>query len=164
MASCYIGLGANIQDPEAQIIEALKSLSGHADIELEACSSLYGSKPQGPEDQPDYLNAVARISTKLEPIQLLDSLQKIEQEQGRVKLRRWGERCIDLDILLYDQQVIRSERLVIPHPQMHNRDFVVTPLLEIEPDLSLPNKQRLQDVQPEFSGEVHKLRPICIDF
>lgn len=164
MAICYLGLGANIDDPERQIYAALESLTLLKSTQLKNCSSLYSSRPQGPEDQPDYVNAVAKIETKLSPIELLNSTQAIEQQQGRIKLRHWGERCIDLDILLYDQLVLNTKRLTIPHPHMQQRDFVITPLLEITPDLVLPNKKRLADINPEFFGELKKLHKPRIDF
>src|SRR5690554_8089554 len=108
-------------------IEALKQLTKSQFL---AVSSIYGSTPLGPLDQPDYQNAVAKIETKLAPLELLDALQAQEKEQGRIKLRHWGERCIDLDILLYGQSTINSERLTVPHSELHKRSFVVGPLRE----------------------------------
>ena len=144
IARVYIGLGANIDDPRRQLEDALQALQQHPCIQVNICSSFYGSKPVGPQDQPDFVNAVACIATSLTPEQLLDALQAQERQQGRIKLRHWGERCIDLDILLYGDQVVESERLRIPHPQMLLRSFVLLPLHEIAPDLVFPDGHPLQ--------------------
>lgn len=157
MAICYIGIGANLNNPAHQIQLALGSLQQLAQSRLLVHSSTYGSKPLGPQDQPDYQNAVAKIETQLSPLALLDALQAIEQQQGRVKLRHWGERCIDLDILLYDQQCIQHPRLTVPHSELKKRSFVVTPLQEIAPDLILPDGSAITEIEPEFGGELVKL-------
>lgn len=140
---CYLGLGANIDNPVQQLLTAVKTLAAIPGIELEQVSSLYGSKPVGPQDQPDYVNAVACIRTHIAPLALLDHLQQLEREQGRVKLRHWGERCIDVDILLYGDEMISSERLTVPHSQMALRSFVLLPLLEIAPALEMPDGRPL---------------------
>ena len=163
MTTVYIGLGANIDGPIEQIHIALRTLKALPETELIRCSSLYGSAPLGPEDQPDYVNAVAELETILAPLDLLDALQAIEKTQGRIKHRHWGERCIDLDILLYGNETLNSERLNLPHHEMANRSFVVTPLLEIASDLTLPDGQRLSQIQPEFDGDLHKLQSPVID-
>ena len=157
MTTCYIGIGANLNNPREQILLAIEALKKLPKTQFLAVSSIYGSKPLGPQDQPDYQNAVAKIETKLEPLELLDALQVQEKEQGRVKLRHWGERCIDLDILLYGQSTINSERLTVPHSELHKRSFVVVPLREIEPGLILPNGQALSSITPEFGGDLIKL-------
>lgn len=163
MTTVYIGLGANVDGPIEQIHIALRTLKALPETQLIRCSSLYGSAPLGPEDQPDYVNAVAELETTLAPLDLLDALQAIEKIQGRIKHRHWGERCIDLDILLYGNETLNSERLNLPHHEMANRSFVVTPLLEIAPDLTLPDGQRLSQIQPEFDGDLHKLQSPVID-
>ena len=163
MTTVYIGLGANVDGPIEQIHIALRTLKALPETELIRCSSLYGSAPLGPEDQPDYVNAVAELETTLAPLDLLDALQAIEKIQGRIKHRHWGERCIDLDILLYGNETLNSERLNLPHHEMANRSFVVTPLLEIASDLTLPDGQRLSQIQPEFDGDLHKLQSPVID-
>ena len=117
MVTCYIGLGANLNNPEQQIVTALQALQQLPDTELTAVSALYGSKPLGPQDQPDYLNAVAQLQTSLEPLALLDALQAQELAQGRERKRHWGERNIDLDIILYGDLQLRSERLNLPTPR-----------------------------------------------
>lgn len=161
MTTAYIGLGANIDRPSEQIVSALRAINNIETTQLIEWSSLYHSKPLGPEDQPDYTNAVAAIDTQLSPLELLDALQNIEQQQGRVKLRHWGERCIDLDVLLFGNETLNSERLNIPHHELKNRSFVVQPLLEIAPDLVLPDGTLLADISPEFEGDLmRKQRPV----
>ena len=136
----YIGIGSNQQDPVKQAQQAIQTLKNLPKSKLTSCSSLYSSTPMGPQDQPDYVNAVAEIETELSAIELLDALQKIELNQGRVrKDNRWGPRTLDLDIILYDDQQINSERLIVPHYGMHEREFVLYPLAEIAPNLTLPN-------------------------
>ncbi|OCG47165.1 2-amino-4-hydroxy-6-hydroxymethyldihydropteridine diphosphokinase [Gilliamella sp. Choc5-1] len=147
MSICYIALGSNLEDPLAQAnraITALKQLPNTTCLEV---SPFYRSKPLGPQDQNDYLNAVIKITTTLSPIELLDALQTIEKAQGRVrKENRWGARTLDLDILLYDDLVIESERLTIPHYHMKNREFVLYPLFDISPELILPDNDKLYDL------------------
>lgn len=138
MAKVFLGLGANLNEPVLQLQQALEHIQALPNCSLIQCSSFYGSAPLGPEDQPDYVNAVCEIETTLAPLALLDALQGIEQAQGREKKRRWGERTIDLDILLYDQQLIETERLTVPHSQMALRDFVLVPLAEIAPAVVIP--------------------------
>ncbi|MCK3657305.1 7,8-dihydro-6-hydroxymethylpterin-pyrophosphokinase [Pasteurellaceae bacterium Pebbles2] len=150
MAIAYIALGSNLNTPVEQLNTALQTMANLPHTTLLAQSSFYQSKPLGPQDQPDYVNAVACLETTLAPLELLDALQKIENEQGRVRLRRWGERTLDLDILLYDNLVMQSERLTIPHYDMHNREFVIVPLFEIAPDLALPNGQKISDQYEKF--------------
>lgn len=106
------------------------------------------------------MNAVAKIETELSPLKLLDELQRIENEQGRVRLRRWGERTLDLDILLYGNEIIQNERLIIPHYDMHNREFVIVPLFEIASDLVLPNSQIITELVKQFADhKMIKLNP-----
>ncbi|WP_086981550.1 2-amino-4-hydroxy-6-hydroxymethyldihydropteridine diphosphokinase [Vibrio aphrogenes] len=145
MITAYIAIGSNLSDPVAQAQKAIEALRQHPHIKLVNCSSLYSSTPMGPQDQPDYINAVAEIQTHLTPLELLDSTQAIELEQGRVrKAERWGPRSLDLDILLYGDQVINHERLTVPHYGMKVREFVIYPLYEIAPHLSLPDGTELQ--------------------
>lgn len=139
MAVAYLGLGANLNDPVRQLHAAVEQLQRCPELSLRACSSLYASKPMGPQDQPDYVNAVATVETGLSPLDLLLLAQQLESEAGRVRLRRWGERTLDIDILLYDNLCLHSETLSIPHPGLEQRDFVLVPLAEIAPQLLLPN-------------------------
>lgn len=137
----FVGLGSNLNSPEEQIDNALLALESLDETILVTFSSLYKNSPMGPQDQPDYLNAVAEIETTLEPLQLLDQLQQIESQQGRCRGRRWGERTIDLDILLYGQDIVSYERLQIPHPGVSERPFVLMPLAEIAgDDLNVPGE------------------------
>ncbi|XQW85510.1 2-amino-4-hydroxy-6-hydroxymethyldihydropteridine diphosphokinase [Thalassotalea piscium] len=144
MTVAYIGIGSNLADPKQQIHSALTHLEQIDKSQLLSVSSLYYSRPMGPQDQPDYMNAVAAIETSLSPIELLDCLQTIETNAGRErKGNRWGARILDLDILLFGQQCIENERLTIPHYGLHLREFVLIPLVEIAPQLRLPNGDAL---------------------
>ena len=127
----FLGLGSNLDGPEFQIKQALIHLSEHTAIQLIQVSSFYHSKPMGPQDQPDFVNAVCEIRTDLGPYQLMAVTQGIEYKQHRVKTRHWGERTIDIDILLYGALKLNSPELTIPHPGMLDREFVMQPLLEI---------------------------------
>ncbi len=144
MALAYIGLGSNLEDPLAQVIRAFDELSALPETRLVQRSAIYSSKPIGPE-QPDFINAVALLDTQLAPLPLLDSLQAIEQAHQRVRIQHWGPRTLDLDLLLYDDERIASERLTVPHPYLTQRSFVVYPLADISPDLHLPDGSSLQD-------------------
>lgn len=134
----YIGLGSNLGNPEEQVVAAIKALALLPQSVLVAVSSLYASAPIGPQDQPPFINAVALLHTSLSPLALLDALQALEQDAGRIRVRHWGERTLDLDILLFGQQVIDHPRLKVPHPFMRERRFVLEPLLEISPNTHLP--------------------------
>lgn len=154
---CYIGLGSNIEQPKRQILGALKALANLKEVNFVQSSSLYLSAPHGPQDQPDFVNAVAKITTSLEPLELLDRLQAIEQSQNRVKTRHWGERTIDLDILLYAQIQLVTERLCIPHKHMLQREFVLVPLLEIEPFACLPSGESLSEYAKKLKAGLEKI-------
>ena len=144
---CYLGLGANLHQPLQQLQQAVVALAALEHCQLLKVSSLYGSKPMGPQDQPDYVNAVAALTTTLSAEQLLDQLQKIELEQGRQrKDERWGPRTLDLDILLFGDQTINSERLTVPHYGMKVREFVLYPLAELAPELHLPDGSTLSQL------------------
>jgi len=138
MPRVYIGLGSNLDAPRRQVETALAELRELPDSRWLGSSSLYRSRPVGPQDQPDYVNAVAVIDTGLEAEDLLDALQAIERSHGRRRGRRWGERTLDLDILLYGEETIHSERLRVPHPEMHRRGFVLKPLQDLAPGLVIP--------------------------
>ena len=160
---CYIGLGANLTTPIAQLQRAVVALQQLPDSHLVAVSSFYGSKPMGPQDQPDYVNAVAAIDTRLLPEPLLDALQQIEQQQGRVrKAERWGPRTLDLDILLYGNDTISSDRLTVPHYGLREREFVLYPLHEIAPELSLPDGTVLSSLLAQVAlNGLQKLDSSC---
>ncbi|VAX45907.1 2-amino-4-hydroxy-6-hydroxymethyldihydropteridinepyrophosphokinase [Acinetobacter calcoaceticus] len=139
----YIGLGSNLGDSRQILSEAIAKLKTLGMVKV---SRLYESPPMGPQDQPNYLNAVAELNTDLAPLDLLDHLQRFEQEAGRVRLRRWGERTLDLDLLIYGNEKIHNERLTVPHIGILQRDFVVIPLLDLDADLQL-NGQPLKDLE-----------------
>ncbi len=142
----YLGLGSNVGDRHAHLRAALDLLGEHG-VEVEAVSSAYETEPVGEIlDQPDFLNAAARIRTELDPEALLDVCKAIEVEQGRMLAGpRHGPRSLDLDLLLLGDLEVESERLRLPHPQVTARRFVLVPLLELDPELALPNGRRLAD-------------------
>lgn len=147
MTDVYLGLGSNLAEPISQISCALAALQRLPESEVKHCSSLYGSIPMGPQDQPDYVNAVVGIQTQLSPLELLKATQKIELEQGRErKEQRWGPRSLDIDILLFGEQIIQSDNLIVPHYGMKKREFVLYPLHEIMPELRLPDGELLKDL------------------
>ena len=147
MTHVYIGLGSNLALPKKQIQDACASLATLPDTALIKCSSLYKSQPMGPQDQPDYVNAVALIETALSPESLLQHTQLIESQQGRIrKANRWGPRTLDLDMLLFGLQRIDNEHLTVPHSGMKQREFVLYPLFEIAPDLILPCGEKLANL------------------
>ncbi|WP_419534500.1 2-amino-4-hydroxy-6-hydroxymethyldihydropteridine diphosphokinase [Endozoicomonas sp.] len=148
--TAYVALGSNLEQPELQLQRAVDHIDSAPHIAVSACSRLYRSDPVGPPGQPDYCNAVVAVNTTLEPIQLLDALQSIENAHGRVRSVRWGPRTLDLDIILFGDQTIESERLTIPHYQMHVRNFVLCPLLDVAPELELPDGTVLKAMVDEL--------------
>lgn len=139
--TAYIGLGSNLESPLDQIKSARKAIAEHEGIDEMACSNFYASAPMGPQDQPDFVNAVMAIKTTLTPLELLKELQAIEKAHGRVRGRqRWGARTLDLDLLLYGDQQINLPELTVPHPGIADRPFVLYLLLECAPDLIIPGK------------------------
>lgn len=138
MVRAYIGLGSNLAEPQKQLRSALESMAEIPQTRLLRCSSFYRSAPVGPGEQPDYINAVAELETELAPLELLAQLQVIENAHGRERSVRWGARTLDLDILLFGRQRIDEPRLQVPHPRMAERNFVLLPLAELEPELQLP--------------------------
>lgn len=146
MTQVFIALGANLGAPLTQIHQAVAALQQLPRTRFIACSPLYGSRPMGPSDQPDYVNGVAWLDTELTPHQLLDATQQIELDLGRVrKAERWGPRTLDLDLLLFGQEQVQDERLTIPHYGMKDRAFVLVPLFDLVPGLQLPCGSALRD-------------------
>lgn len=142
---CFIGLGSNLENPVTQVATALLELE-----RLDQCrnlihSSLYRSDPVGPPGQPDYINAVASLETSLQPLELLDAMQAIEQQHQRVRIQHWGPRTLDLDLLLFGDQQINNDRLTVPHSYLQERNFVLFPLAEIAPNLSIPAGKTLSE-------------------
>lgn len=147
MAIAYIALGSNLGDKEKNLRRALMLLMQQG-IDVEKVSSFISTEPYGVTDQPQFLNAVCRVRTSLAPLALLDVLLATELAMGRVRLRHWGERNIDLDLLLYEDVVMDEPRLRLPHPDMQNRDFVLLPLAEIAPELVHPTlKKTIQELK-----------------
>lgn len=146
----YIGVGSNLNDPVAQVKTALAALDALPETCSVQHSSLYRSAPltlDAAVMQPDYINAVAALDTRLEPIQLLAELQALERCQGRTRgAQRWGARTLDLDLLLYADRQYKSEELTVPHPRLHERSFVLYPLFEIAPDLHVPGQGSVRDL------------------
>ena len=156
-ADAYIGLGANLGIPKETFGRALGQLWAFA--EIISVSRLYRSEPYGFADQPPFINAVARISTDLPALELLDQLQSVERALGKKVIRKNGPRIIDLDLLLYDDLAIETKELVLPHPGTLERDFVLLPLIDLNPDLSHPQwgtktlKSALGGLQQKFVGD-----------
>lgn len=145
--TAYIGLGSNLANPALQIKSARTAITQIAGVKELAFSSLYHSPPMGPQDQPDYVNAVMCVATDLPPMDLLRCLQHIENNQGRVrKAERWGARTLDLDVLIYGDQLIELPDLIVPHPGLAERAFVLYPLHEIAPHTRVPGKGNIADL------------------
>ena len=145
----YLGLGANLGDPARQLRAALERLNAAEEMAVTRVSSFYRTPPLGPADQPWYVNAVAQVRTRLAPEEVLRLLQQVETALGRVRGERWGPQRIDLDLLLYGGEVLAAPELVVPHPEMHRRAFVLIPLAEIAPDAWHP---RLRQTAGELSA------------
>jgi 2-amino-4-hydroxy-6-hydroxymethyldihydropteridine diphosphokinase len=147
LVTAYIGLGSNLANPALQIKSARTAIAAIAGVKELAFSSLYHSLPMGPQDQPDYVNAVMCIATSLPSMDLLHGLQRIENDQGRVrKAERWGARTLDLDVLVYGDQIIELPDLTVPHVGIAERAFVLYPLYEIAPQLIVPGKGNIADL------------------
>lgn len=162
MAIVFIGMGSNLDQPRQQLSQALLALGQLAETQLLDNSGIFQSKAMtladDAETQPDYLNAVVKLDSRLEPYALLDQLQGIELAQGRRRIKRWGPRTLDLDILLYDYIDMHETRLTLPHPGIAERDFVLYPLHKIEPTLEIPGLGSLAMLLTKVSDEhIHYL-------
>lgn len=148
MTVCYIGLGSNLNQPLQQLYTARDNIDALPEVRVTNCSSIYQSKALILDDEPqeDYLNAVIQIETDLTAESLLDALFSIEFKQGRVREKRWGARTLDLDIILYGNQLIQTERLTVPHIEIENRNFVLTPLYQVASNINIPGKKSLKDL------------------
>ncbi|MGB3337416.1 MAG: 2-amino-4-hydroxy-6-hydroxymethyldihydropteridine diphosphokinase [Devosia sp.] len=135
-SKAWLVLGANLGDPAAQLAEAIRRIDDHPRVSVIRQSSVLVTKPWGKTDQPDFLNQAVGVETTLEPIALLDVVLDIELAMGRVREEVWGPRLIDIDMIAYDRLEMTSPRLTLPHPYAHERDFVLTPLGEIAPDVA----------------------------
>ena len=151
MTNVFIGLGSNLDEPLSQLRKAVEHIKQVGNLELINISNFYRSAPMGPQDQPDYINAVVEVTTSLNAEQLLDELQAIENKQGRVRSQHWGARTLDLDILLYGSEVINSERLTVPHSGISERNFVLYPLRDlVDENFEIPE-----------SGNISQLLTAC---
>ncbi len=159
----YISVGSNLNNPYQQVKSAIGKLKIADNIYIETISGWYLSDPVGPKNQSRYVNGVIKISTRLSPNQLLKKLHEIEDAHGRIRNMRWGPRTLDLDILLYGSRMMNTKKLTIPHPEMKIRNFVLTPLADIEPDLVLPDgsilsslleNNQLKEIVPILPGDV----------
>lgn len=170
MITAYVGLGSNLNDPVTQVRSALDELDALLRSRCLRHSSLYRSPPmvlpisqdeRHPQQQPDYINAVAALETALEPADLLAELQHLEELHHRVRAERWGPRTLDLDLLLYGDQIIDTPKLKAPHPGLYERNFVLYPLSELAPDLVIPGKGSLGELLAHCErGSLERLKPV----
>jgi 2-amino-4-hydroxy-6-hydroxymethyldihydropteridine diphosphokinase len=150
----YVGIGSNLDSPLEQVKSAIRELNSLPETHCTGQSACYRSTPMGPQDQPDYINAVVALETRLSPRSLLHELQQLEQAHGRLRGgSRWGPRTLDLDILLYADEVIDDPDLQIPHPGIMQRNFVLFPLYEVAPEIIIPGAGRLADIVHQFPTE-----------
>lgn len=158
MAIAYLSLGANLGDRKAMLEAALRGLEASGQVRVVKASSVYETEPIGYVGQPWFYNLAAEIETDLDPDSLLTLTKQVERELNRTREIHWGPRTIDIDILLYDDLVTNGNRLTLPHPEMVGRRFVLEPLVEIAPDLKLPDGRRIADLLPSVSAqEVRKV-------
>ena len=148
----FLGLGSNLGDRAANLHRAVELLEAADGVRVVRSSSVYETDPVGGPPQPDYLNAVVEVETTLEPHALLAACQDVERGMGRVRAERWGPRVIDMDVLIYDDATIHEPDLIVPHPRMHERAFVLVPLAELAPDLTLPNGRSVSEAAAAASG------------
>jgi 2-amino-4-hydroxy-6-hydroxymethyldihydropteridine diphosphokinase len=149
----YVALGSNLAGPARQLREALRRLAGLQDTELVATSRLWASRPLGPQDQPDFVNAAAGLITQLEPRQFLAGLKAVEHAMGRaVPAPRWGPRIIDLDLVVFGSEQREEPGLTLPHPGVHERDFVLYPLAEFAPALWIPGRGRVETLARQVAN------------
>lgn len=162
MTDAFIGLGSNLENPTQQLARAVTALATLPESVLVAQSPFYASRPVGPQDQPDFVNGAAWLRTALTPHQLLDHLQAIEQRHGRERERHWGPRTLDLDLLVFGSQILADERLTVPHKELANRDFALQPLLDLEPELALPDGRTVAELRRHCpDNHLRKLPPVA---
>ncbi|MGO1749439.1 MAG: 2-amino-4-hydroxy-6-hydroxymethyldihydropteridine diphosphokinase [Marinobacter sp.] len=156
----FIGLGSNLQEPTTQLARAVAELAALPNTTFIAQSPFYASRPVGPQDQPDFVNGAVWLRTELAPHTLLDQLQAIEQAHGRERLKHWGPRTLDLDLLLFGGQALNDDRLTVPHRELPNRDFVLQPLLDLKPDLTLPEGTAIATLRAQCpDNQLRRLPP-----
>ena len=149
----YVAIGSNLDQPRERVIEAFERLAGLHETRVEIRSLLYLTRPMGPQDQPDFVNAVAGLLTRLEPRGLLDALLGIERAMGRNRQTRWGPRNIDLDLVWMTGETIDEPGLILPHPGVSERNFVLYPLCEVAPTLQIPGFGRVVDLKERVGGD-----------
>ncbi len=151
MTRAYVGLGANLGPREATLLRAVDLLAADPEIDVLELSTFRETEPVGVVDQPAFVNGAVALETTLSPRELLEALLRVERELGRVRSsERWGPRTIDLDLLLYADEVVDEPGLTVPHPRLHERRFVLEPLAELEPELALPGRGKVSDVLSEL--------------
>ena len=150
MARAYIGLGANLGQKEVTILRAVDQLAAVDGIEVLELSRLRETEPVGVVDQPPFLNGAVALEMELTPRELLETLLAIERDLGRERRERWGPRTIDLDLLLYGGETIDEPGLTVPHPRLHERRFALEPLLDLDPELAIPGRGRVEDLLAEL--------------
>ena len=146
MTTAFVGIGSNLQDPLRQVREAIAELDQLPHTRVVSQSSLYRSAPVGHAEQPDFINAVARLETALPAERLLAELQEVEKRHGRARSFANAPRTLDLDVLLYGEGTLQLPQLEVPHPRMHERAFVLKPLVEIAPEVSIPGRGPARDL------------------
>lgn len=158
----WIAAGSNLGDSQAVLEQAVRRLDTTPGMSVAACSSLYQTPPWGDENQSDFLNAVVQLTTHVGAVPLLRQLQAIEGDAGRVRTqRRWGPRILDLDLLMYGQMTLAHDELTLPHPRMHERAFVLVPLLELAPDLNIPGRGVVSELLGTLpSADIVRLGPL----
>ncbi len=163
-AGVYVGLGSNLDNPIGQLRTAKSALSMLPRTRLERCSSFYRTVPVGYAEQSDFLNAVCRLSTELDPAMLVEHLLAIEVQHGRVERKqKWGPRILDLDLLLYDQSVMSTPGVTVPHPRLHERAFVLYPLSELDRDLIVPGRGKVAELLVSCREQkIEKIDTTCL--
>ena len=150
----FVGIGSNLDQPRQHVTRAFVDLEETPEIQTLIASHIYRGPPMGPQDQPDFFNAVAAVDTTLTAVELLAVLQDIEMRHGRARDgEHWGPRTLDLDLLLYGDQVVSEPQLVVPHPGLYTRAFVLYPLYDVAPELRFPDGRVLKDILERVSGE-----------
>lgn len=162
-ATAYLGLGSNLGDRLASLQGAVDLLKREEGVRVTASSRVWQTEPVGGPEQPDYLNAVLQVETDRSPRDLLTACLRVEASLGRVRAERWGPRTIDVDVLLYDGRAIDEPGLVVPHPRIAERAFVILPLLELERDPVLPDGRHLVDERLDVSGVAPFAPPLVVD-
>jgi 2-amino-4-hydroxy-6-hydroxymethyldihydropteridine diphosphokinase len=159
--TAYLGLGSNLGDRLWNLQSAADGLDRADGVRVVASSRVWETAPVGPP-QPDFLNAVLRVETERSPAELLAACRRVEQDLGRVRRERWGARTIDVDVLLFDARTVHEPDLVVPHPRLTERAFVVLPLLELDPDPVLPDGRRVRDVRVDTDGATPFAPPLVV--